>query len=107
MSKRVTTESTITDRSIAVQAFASCGAHVREHSKTKYEITVGRSTGILDLTTGQIEGDDMSFHDSDFDTLKQHYAEKSYLWTLQQKGASIHSRNVTSEGDIEIIYQVG
>ncbi len=115
MSKRVTTKSTITDRTVALQAFKVWGVNgskgaersVHELSKTAFEIRSGRSTGRLDLTTGVITGDDMSFHESDFDDLKQTYAKEKLVAELLLQGGSIHSQTTTQSGDIEIIYQIG
>lgn len=105
MSKRVTTDTEIKDRSIALDAFKSCGLHFQETSPTTFEIRAGRSVGMLDLRTGQIVGDDMSFQKKDFEALKQHYAEEKYVWELRQQGATIHSREVNEQGDIVLMYQ--
>lgn len=106
MSKRVTTETEIKDRSIAMDAFRAANVQAREITADTFEVRAGRSVGTLNLRTGQIVGDDMSFTAKDFEPLKQHYAERKYLWELTQRGASVHSRNVEQNGDIVIVYQI-
>lgn len=106
MSKRVTTQTEITDLSICMDAFKSTGAKFNKRTDDTYEVRMGHSVGVLDLRTGQIEGDDMSFHKADFDVLKQHYAEQKYMWELRKRGASIHQREVDKEGNIIIQYQI-
>src|SRR5271165_992613 len=106
MSKRITTQTEITDLSICMDAFKSAGVKFGKQTDDKYEVRMGRSVGVLDLRTGQIEGDDMSFHSGDFDVLKQHYAEQKYMWELRRRGASIHSREVDKEGNIVLQYQI-
>ncbi len=107
MSKRVTTQSTITDKNIAALAFKACGIEARELSATEFEVRAGRSVARLDLRTGNLDGDDMSFRDSDFDGLRQHYAKEKYLSELTARGASIQLDTVNDEGDFVIVYQVG
>jgi hypothetical protein len=106
MSKRVTTQTEITDLSICMDAFKSAGIQARKQTDSTFEVRMGRSIGLLDLRTGQIEGDDMSFSSADFDVLKQHYAEQKYMWELKKRGASIHHREVDREGNIIIQYQI-
>ena len=106
MSKRVTTQTEITDSSIFTKAVASCGIKSSKIDDNTYELRTAHSIGILNLKTGSIEGDDMSFRSGDFDTLKQHYAEKKYMWELEMRGASVHSRTVDREGNIVITYQI-
>jgi hypothetical protein len=106
MSKRVTTQTEITDRSICLDALKSAGLHHKVLTPDTFEIRTAHSTGVLDLRTGQIEGDDMSFKGGDFDTLKQHYAEQKYMWELTKRGASIHNREIDKEGNIIIQYQI-
>ena len=107
MSKRVTTQTEIKDRSIAFDAFKAAGIHFREVSNNTFEIRAGSSHGVLDLRNGQIEGDDMSFRKADFDTLVQHYGEQKYMAELRRIGASVHSREVDSEGNIVLVFQTG
>lgn len=106
MSKKVTTQTEITDRSICLEAFKSAGLNFREVTEHTFEVRMAHSVGTLDLRTGKIEGDDMSFRNVDFDTLKQHYAEKKYVWELRKRGASIHNREIDKEGNIVIQYQI-
>jgi len=107
MSKRVTTQTEIKDRGIALEAFKASGTHFHEMSPDTFEVRAGRSRGVLDLRTGQIEGDDMSFRKADFETLSQHYGEQKYMEELRRTGASVHSREVDKDGNIILVFQTG
>ena len=105
MSKRVTTQTEIKDREIAMSAFKSAGISFTESGSGVFSIQTGRSHGTLDLRSGTISGDDMSFRQSDFDSLKQHYAKEKTLKELLRAGASVQSQTTESNGDIVIVYQ--
>jgi hypothetical protein len=107
MSKRVTTQTEIKDRAIALDAFKASGTNFREITGDTFEVRAGHSHGVLDLRTGQIEGDDMSFRKDDFTNLVQHYGEQKYMTELRRIGASIHSREVDRDGNIILTYQTG
>lgn len=104
MSHRVTTETQITNRAFAIAALTKAGASFKEIGG-QLHITAGRTQGTLDLATGQIAGDTDRWNDTDFDALRQAYAEESYVSELRRQGASIQSRTVDSEGNIVILYQ--
>jgi len=106
MSKRVTTQSLMTNKDILAQAVEACGAASRTYSNTSVEIRIGRSVGTLDLKSGKIEGDDMSFNESDFDALKQSYAERAYNFELLNRGGTVHDRTVLQNGDIVFLCQI-
>ena len=105
MSHRVTTQTEIKDRELALGAFKAAGIKFRDLGSNTFEVTTGRSTATLNLTNGQIEGDDMRWKEADFDVLKQHYAEQSLLWNLRRQGHTVQNREVNKEGDIVILYQ--
>ena len=105
MSHRVTTQSQIKNKDLAVQAFKAAGLTASAVGPTKFEVRAGRSVGVLDLDTGVIAGDTDRWSENDFDGLRQHYAEASYVAELRRTGASIQERTVDKEGNIVIVYQ--
>jgi len=107
MSKRVTTQTELRDRGILLEAFKASGTKFESLSDNRFSITAGRSHGTLDLRTGVIEGDDMSFHKDDFAPLAQHYGEQKYMTELRRLGASVQSREIDRDGNIVITYQTG
>ena len=105
MSRRVTTQTEIKDRDLALSAFQTAGVRFRDCGDDVFEISAGNSTAHLDLKSGIISGDDMRWKQRDFDTLKQHYGEQAYLWQLRKRGATLQKREVDKDGNIVLIYQ--
>jgi len=107
MSRRVTTQTQITDRELAIDAFKAAGANYRETTPGTFSLTVGRSGGTLNLKTGTIEGDSDNFSDKDFDSLRQNYAHQKLLWELRRQGGTVDSSAVDRQGRIVVEYTVG
>ena len=110
MSRRVTTKTEIKNIDFLEIACKSetcqkAGIRMEKLSGNVFRIQAGRSSGTLNLETGEVEGDSDHFHDSDLGPLRMAYAEQSYLHTLRRQGATVQSRSVNQKGEIVLIYQ--
>lgn len=105
MSHRVTTQTQIKDKTLALEAFAQAGVKFKPAGANAFDIESGRSKGKIDLSSGVITGDTDRWADTDFDVLRQAYAEGAYVSELRRQGATIQSRTTDQEGNIVIVYQ--
>jgi hypothetical protein len=105
MSHRVTTETEIKDKSLAVQAIKQAGLSYREVSDTQLMITSGSmKNASIDLRTGDISGDTDYHHTPEvLGMLRQHYGEAKYKLECQRQGITIESRTVDREGNIVLM----
>jgi hypothetical protein len=105
MSHRVTTQTQMNDRVHAAAAFTKAKISHKDLGNGKFSLTAGRSQGVLDIGTGEIVGDGDRWNESDFNVLKQAYAEEVFTSELRRQGATVQSRDVDKEGNIVILYQ--
>jgi len=107
MSKRVTTLTEVKDRAIAEKALRDSAMGFRSDGATIY-ITSGALAGAtIDLTTGVVSGDDMTHSAASMGKLRQLYSEAKMRLMIANQGGSIQSTKTLSNGDIELLYQVG
>lgn len=102
MSHRVTTQTEIKDKSLAMRALKSAGYSYVDQG-TSLLITSGpMNTATIDLTSGVVAGDTDRHRrgDDSLGALKQHYAEAKYRAEMQKQGHDIVSRVVDKNGDI-------
>lgn len=103
MSHRVTTQTEIKDKGIAIMALKKAGySYIDEGSSLR--VTSGpMSRSVIDLKTGDITGD-TDYHsksDDSLGALKQFYAEAKYTAELQKAGGEVVERSVEkASGDV-------
>ena len=105
MSHRVTTQTEIKDKALALQALKQAGFKYDEMG-TSIHVTSGPMAGAtLDLTSGQVTGDTDQGHNRGNDSLgllKRHYAEAKIRQECALQGISIDERVVEKDGRIRL-----
>ncbi len=109
MSHRVTTQTEIKDRAIALQALKSANISYREVGTDQIQFTSGKmSNATLNLKTGDITGDtDYGHSQESLGLLRQHYGEAKYRAEALKNGVSIEGRTVDKNGDVILMWSVG
>lgn len=105
MSRRVTTQTEIKDKGLAIQALKQAGLSFREVGETQINITSGRlAHATIDLRSGEISGDSDHGHSREsLGLLRQYYAEAKYKAECAKQGITIDSRTVSKNGDIVLM----
>jgi hypothetical protein len=108
MSRRVTTETEIRDRALALQAIKTAGLSYSE-SGSRIQFTSGAlKNAILDLITGVISGDSDYGHSAEkLSELKMFYGEAKYRLECVRNGIMVESRSINKGGEIEMICAYG
>lgn len=105
MSHRVTTQTQIKDRALAISALKAAGMAFTEQGSS-INITGGPIAGAqIDLSSGMITGDTDRGHRNSNDNLgvlKRHYAEAKIRQELQIQGVTIEERIVEKNGSIRL-----
>lgn len=109
MSHRVTTETEIKDKALAIAALKTAGISYVEQGNDVLRFTSGRmANASLDLRTGRITGDTDYGHTQDgLGVLRQNYGEAKYRQECLKQGVSIESREVDREGNIILMWSAG
>lgn len=109
MSHRVTTETEIKDKTLALQAAKTMGITAVENGKDSLRFTSGPlANSYLDLRTGRITGDtDYGHSASSLGALTQAYGEAKYRQECLRQGISIESREIDREGRIVLMCSMG
>lgn len=93
MSKRIVHKTDMTDKAHATSALKSQGLAFEEMSSTTLRITSGSLTNAtLDLTTGNISGDDITVRKAALSGLRQAYTEAKYRHEAARVGVQIKQR---------------
>lgn len=108
MSHRVTTQTEIKDRDLAIQALKKAGLGYSEVG-SNIQITSGRmANATINLDTGLISGDTDYGHNSEtLGMLRQAYGEAKYVRECNKQGVMIEGRNVEKNGDIVLMWATG
>lgn len=108
MSHRVTTQTEIKDKALAMQAAKAAGMGVADDGNYLRFTSGSMSNAVLDLRTGTITGDtDYGHTQEKLAALKQHYSEAKYKLECARQGIMVESRAVNKNGDIELICAMG
>lgn len=108
MSHRVTTQTELKDKALAMQAAKSAGVGVVDEGNSLRFTSGPLNHAVLDLKTGQITGDTDYGHTTDkLGALKMHYSEAKYKLECARQGIMIENRQVNKDGEIEMIIAVG
>lgn len=109
MSHRVTTDTEIKDKALAIQACKTAGISYTEQGNDVIRFTSGGlQNATLDLRSGRITGDTDYGHTQDkLGALRQAYGEAKYRYECQKQGISIESRQTEKNGDIVLMWSMG
>lgn len=108
MSKKITTQTDITENEHATAALRKAGFSFRAEGDSRLRITSGpMAHAVIDLSTGKVEGDDQLHSRDTLGALRGLYAESKLHAEILKGGGSILERNEQKNGDIELIYQIG
>jgi hypothetical protein len=109
MSHRVTTDTEIKDKTLAIQACKTAGISYVEQGNDSLRFTSGKlNNATLDLRSGRITGDSDYGHTSEaLGVLKQAYGESKYRQECMKQGISIESRVVDQQGNIVLMCAMG
>lgn len=108
MSRRITTETNITDRDMAIEALELADISYTVQGDSIFMSSGDFRNARLDLKTGAISGDSDYGHTSEkFGLLRQHYGEAMVRAEARSNGTTIESRDVDEEGNIVLMWQVG
>ena len=101
MSHRVTVQTEIKDKAIAISALKAAGISYREQGNT-LALSGGQfDRSVINLSTGQITGDTDYGHDqSRLGMLRQHYSEAKFKAEALKQGIEVQQRTVNKDGDI-------
>lgn len=101
MSHRVTVNTEIKDRALAIEALKSAGISFREQGDTLALESGDYRNATLNLKTGAITGDtDWGHNAGKLGLLRQNYAEAKFKQEAFRQGVSITDRTVDKDGNI-------
>lgn len=101
MSHRVTVQTEIKDKGLALQALKASNISFREQGDTLHLTGGGYENVSINLKTGSVSGDtDYGHQASKLGLLRQNYAEAKYKAEAFKQGVSISDRRVEKNGDI-------
>lgn len=108
MSHRVTTQTEIKDKALAIQALKHANMAFQEYNNT-LTVSSGPMAGAsIDLSTGQVTGDTDRGHKNNDDSLgllKRYYAEAKIRQECAIQGITIEDRIVEKDGRIRLVCQ--
>ena len=104
MSHRVTTQTEIKDKRLAMEALKKAGMTFVENGDS-LRITSGRlSNATIDLRTGSISGDTDYGHSATvLREVIQAYGEAKYRQECQRQGIQVESRSVDQKGNVVLL----
>lgn len=103
MSHRVTTQTEIKDKALAIQALKAGGFSFSEQG-TNLTVTSGpMRNATINLSTGLVSGDTDFHSKDDLGALRQAYAEAKYKKECQKQGISVDSRKVITVNGQQVI----
>lgn len=101
MSHRVTVQTEIKDRALAIEALKAAGVSYREQGEVLHLTSGGYENTTLNLKTGAISGDtDYGHNAGKLGLLRQNYSEAAFRQESFRQGISIQDRSVDKDGNI-------
>jgi len=108
MSHRVTTQTEIKDKALAIQAANSAGISFTEDANGLRFTSGSMKNAVLNLKTGEITGDTDYGHTTDkLGLFRMHYGEAKYKLECARQGIMVESRQMNRDGEVEMIIAVG
>lgn len=105
MSRRITTETNMNDKGLAVEALTLAGIEHRVQGDFIYLSSGDFRNSTLNLKTGAITGDsDYGHTESKFGVLRQHYGEAIFRREAINNGTVIDTREVDTEGNVILMW---
>jgi hypothetical protein len=103
MSRRITTQTQIKDKKLAISALKTAGWNYDE-SGDHLTITSGpMRNSMVDLHTGVVTGDSDIHRSNELGSLRKFYAEAAYKQALNKTGATVESREIMKDGRIRLV----
>lgn len=105
MSHRVTVETNMTDRVLALKTLDAENIQYRETGDRVSLLSGDFAGSELNLTTGKLVSGDVDYHKVDqskMGLLRQAYAEQKYRAEAFKEGVSIESRTVDKDGVVRL-----
>jgi hypothetical protein len=104
MSHRVTVQTEIKDRALAIEALKSVGVQYREQGEVLHLTSGGYENATINLKSGQVLGDtDWGHNASKLGLLRQAYSEAKFRQESFRQGVSITSRTVDKDGNVVLM----
>ena len=108
MSHRVTTETEIKDKALAISAIKTAGISYQESGQTIRFTSGPLANATLDLNSGRISGDtDYGHSATKLGELRMFYGEAKYKLECNRNGIMVESRTINKAGEIELLCSVG
>lgn len=104
MSHRVTVQTEIKDKALAISALKAGNISYREQGDMLHLTSGGFDGATINLRTGDISGDtDYGHQAGKLGLLRQNYSEAKYRAEAIKQGISITSKSVNKDGDIVLM----
>lgn len=101
MSHRVTVNTEIKDRALALDALKAAGVSYREQGDFLHLTGGDYNNATINLKTGQISGDtDWGHNSGKLGLLRQHYGEAKFRQEAFRQGITISNRTVDKDGNV-------
>lgn len=101
MSHRVTTDTEIKDKTLAIQVLNQAGIQFQDQGNSLTILSGPMRNATLNLTTGRVSGDtDHGHNEKVLGALRQSYGEAKYRSECHRQGIQIESRTVDREGNV-------
>lgn len=110
MSHKITTQTEITDRDLAISAIKTAGWSHRASGPSALTFTSGPMSGAtLDLSNGVVSGDTDAHSRAALGSLRVYYGEQKLVAEILKNGGYVdqESRVVHKTGEIEFTYNIG
>ena len=106
MSHRVTTQTEIKDKALAIEAIKAAGFTYAEDNDRLHITSGSMQNATIDLRTGIVSGDTDHRHTKEkLGALRKHYTEAKFRAECLKQGISIESRRVDEHGNIRLMCQ--
>jgi hypothetical protein len=107
MSRRITNQTNITDKAIALHALQMAGIDHQVQGNSIYFKSGALANAVLNLNTGMISGDSDHGHTKEsLGMLRQYYSEAVVKSECAKQGVMIDERQTDQEGNIILMWHM-
>lgn len=107
MSRRVTTQIGVTDKTFAIQALKISKSDYQDRGESLFITSGPFKNTTINLKTGEISGDSDYAHTQEaLGKFRQAYGEAKYLAEIQKQGGVVESRSMEGE-NVVLMYAMG
>lgn len=103
MSHRITTQTSITNKTFAKEALKLAGLSYTESSNTLHVTSGDMRNASINLKTGTITGDTDMHNKKALGTLRKFYSEAQIRERCMQEGHTVEDRQVLEDGRIRLV----